>query len=613
MKNITKYFGSLSIVFVSLVALAMVNIESAQAWHISGFQIKGGTPSWLGGDGDSSSASAVTAPTPAITSASCYANANNLPLNGFATWTATASGGNGAFTYSWSGTDALSGSGATISKQYIVSGIKSAVVTINSGTQTLTVSCGNTINVSTDQNNNNNNSSISGYCYPNTTSVSTNNSVTWTANVVGGNGSYNYSWTGTDSLSGSGSSIYKTYYYSGTKTASVYVTSGTQSATIYCSNSVGVLDNYYNNNYNYNNYGYGNLSVTCQPSIYNANIGETIYWYATASGGNGNYTYSWTGTDDMFGSGSSLSRVYWLAGSKTASVTVYSNGQTATQYCNSAVNVLSNYNNGYYNNYNNSNAYNNYNYLQPLNVTCSANTISTLSGDTVVWTAVPTGGVGTYTYNWSGIDGLYGSNQTVSKNYWLPGVKTAGLTVTSGVQSVTRTCSNLVTVSVRPITLVNTTPTTGGDYPPTTTYVAPKTYPQLEVACSANTATANVNDTVVWIAAAKGGSGTYTYKWEGSEGIAGTTNYVAKNYYDNGIKTTVLTVASAGQTLTKVCGTVNVGNVSVATSTNMNLGASSFFGGWAGWILLIVLMATVIFMGIMLYFLNLKHSVPPVK
>jgi len=596
MKNITKYLGSLTFVFVTLAAFALVNVEKAQAGNF--FSDVLCVVDHARCDDDDSPAPAAAATTPDITNATCYANTTSLVENGSASWIATASGGNGTFTYSWSGTDALFGSGSTISKQYYYSGVKSAQVTVTSGTKTLTVTCGNTINVTSQNNNNNNNnnsnSSITGYCYPNTTSVSTNNSVTWTASVVGGNGSYNYSWSGVDGLYGSASSIYKTYYYSGIKTASVYVTSGSQSATIYCTNTVNVIDN---NNYNNNNNNYNTLTVSCRPNTTTANTNDSVYWSAYATGGNGNYTYDWSGVDGLYGSASSIYKTYYYSGYKTGSVTVYSNGQSVTRSCDGSVTINDN---NY--NYNNNNYNNNYSYTQPLNVTCNASAISGSQGNSITWSAQVTGGTGYNTYSWSGTDSLSGYAQSLSKTYWMGGIKTASVTVTSGTQSVTRVCSNTVSITVTPITVPTTT---GGDYPPTTTYVAPKTYPQLEVACSANTATANVNDTVVWIAAAKGGSGTYTYKWEGSEGITGTTNYVAKNYYDNGNKIAVLTVKSAGQSLTRVCGNVGVGNV---VAPNSNLSASAVFGSATPWIMIVLFLLTIIIIAFVLYFLSLKKE-----
>jgi len=67
---------------------------------------------------------------------SCSASPNPQYINSNMTWTATASGGTGTHTYSWSGTDGLSGTGSSVVKSYSTTGIKTATVTITSGTQT---------------------------------------------------------------------------------------------------------------------------------------------------------------------------------------------------------------------------------------------------------------------------------------------------------------------------------------------------------------------------------------------------------------------------------------------------------------------------------------------
>jgi hypothetical protein len=64
---------------------------------------------------------------------------------------------------------------------------------------------------------------------------------TWTvSNVTGGTGSYSYSWSGDEGLSGTGTSVTKTYTTPGAKNGSVTVTSGTRSATFNCTTSTGV-------------------------------------------------------------------------------------------------------------------------------------------------------------------------------------------------------------------------------------------------------------------------------------------------------------------------------------------------------------------------------------
>ncbi len=67
---------------------------------------------------------------------------------------------------------------------------------------------------------------------PNPQSVD--DSVMWSANVSGGVGGYTYSWSGSDGLTGSGSSVQKSYATTGSKSASVMVTSGTQATSVAC-------------------------------------------------------------------------------------------------------------------------------------------------------------------------------------------------------------------------------------------------------------------------------------------------------------------------------------------------------------------------------------------
>jgi len=83
-------------------------------------------------------------------------------------------------------------------------------------------------------------------CSVSPTSVEEDDNVTWTASASGGTPGYSYSWSGTDSLSGSGTSTVKSYINSGTKTGSVTVTDslGISSGVTSCSLPVlSVSDN----------------------------------------------------------------------------------------------------------------------------------------------------------------------------------------------------------------------------------------------------------------------------------------------------------------------------------------------------------------------------------
>ncbi len=101
----------------------------------------------------------------------------------------------------------------------------------------------------------------------------------------------------------------------------------------------------YNNNYNYGSYvatpnlPYGtlftwtNINANCYANPQTSYPGSPITWYATASGGNGYFTYSWSGSDSLNGNQSAVSKIYYYSGTRTARVTVTSNGQSVTTQC----------------------------------------------------------------------------------------------------------------------------------------------------------------------------------------------------------------------------------------------------------------------------------------
>jgi hypothetical protein len=103
----------------------------------------------------------------------------------------------------------------------------------------------------------------------------------------------------------------------------------------------GYYDSYgnfisYNTNYNYNN-SYNTLGVTCYGNPSSLDTGERVRWYANAFGGNGDYNYTWTGSNGLDSTSQNPSKTYSSTGQKQAVVTVESNGLYATQTC--SVNV----------------------------------------------------------------------------------------------------------------------------------------------------------------------------------------------------------------------------------------------------------------------------------
>lgn len=196
---------------------------------------------------------------------------------------------------------------------------------------------------------------LTAYCYSNSTSVQTGTSVQWTAYASGGTGGYTYSWNSTDGFYGSGQSVYFIYNNPGTKNTAVTIYSGTQTVTINCS-PITVYQNYsYNYNYNYTQpyygynqtavvqYAYGSnnnsgLDIGCFADPVNAAPNQPVTWSVEVTGGLAPYSYSWTGSDGLTGSQSSILKYYQTTGDKSAIVTVTSaDGKSGTKACSNSL------------------------------------------------------------------------------------------------------------------------------------------------------------------------------------------------------------------------------------------------------------------------------------
>ncbi len=100
----------------------------------------------------------------------------------------------------------------------------------------------------------------------------------------------------------------------------------------------------YNNNYNYgtytaSNFPYGttytwtNITANCYANPQTTYQGSPITWMVSASGGNGYFTYYWTGSDQLYSTNSTVTQSYYSSGQKVANVTVTSNGVSVTKQC----------------------------------------------------------------------------------------------------------------------------------------------------------------------------------------------------------------------------------------------------------------------------------------
>ncbi|MFA6227417.1 MAG: PKD domain-containing protein [Candidatus Paceibacterota bacterium] len=166
------------------------------------------------------------------------------------------------------------------------------------------------------------------------------------------------------------------------------------------------------------------LIVSCSVSTSSAPINTSVAWSGNASGGTGTYTYSWTGTDSLADTSSTTSKIYSNSGTKDATVVVTSGTATSSVTC--TTNIYSD------------------SLPSELSASCSASPSSVYTGNSIIWSAIALGGMGNYTYLWTGTDSLSGTLSTTSLTYSSSGTKDATVVVTSGTSTTTANCSAVV-------------------------------------------------------------------------------------------------------------------------------------------------------------------------
>ncbi len=176
----------------------------------------------------------------------------------------------------------------------------------------------------------------------------------------------------------------------------------------------------------------------------------------------------------------------------------------------------------------------------PATVTCSASPGSANPGASITFSASASGGVGSYTYEWSGV--CTGTSSTCTENFTTLGIKTATVKIVSGAQSASTDCSASI-VS-----------------------------PGLSVNCSSSKDSANTNEDIIYTASATGGEGDYNYTW--SNGCVGNSSTCTTKYTTDGLKKTTITVTSGDKTAYAEC-VVSVSAVCEAGTTTGGTGSIS--------------------------------------
>ncbi len=182
-----------------------------------------------------------------------------------------------------------------------------------------------------------------------------------------------------------------------------------------------------------------------------------------------------------------------------------------------------------------------------LMVNCSANPNPAQANASVTFGATATGGTGSYTYSWSG--GCTGSSSTCTNSFSQPNSYISYVTVTSGVQTASASCSTVINQAT--------------------------TQNNLSASCSASPSSAQVNNSVTFGATATGGTGSYTYSWSGActgSGQSCSNTFATANTYTSSVN-----VTSGTQTTTASCSvgvTQSNTTVNAACSSNLQCGSS---------------------------------------
>jgi len=326
--------------------------------------------------------------------------------------------------------------------------------------------------------------------------------ITFTASAGGGTAPYTYNWTFGDGSATTGPTV--THTYSSVGTFSVVLTakdSGSRQQTASSQQSVTVSNPAPSPLTSGFNYG---------PS--SPNVGQTVSFTASATGGTQPYSYSWNFGDGSTATGSSVNHVYSSAGTFTVVLTVRdSSSSQQTANSQKSLTVTSP--------------------PPPLTASFSYNPSSPQTGQGVAFTASASGGTSPYSFSWTFGDGGSGTGGSVSHTYQTTGNYTVALTVTDSSGQKTSTTQTVTVVS-----------------PP----------PPLVTSFSFNPSSPNAGQSISFTGSASGGTTPYQYSWNFADSGTGSGSSVNHTYQTGGSYTVTLTVTDAGGQVAKASHTITV-------------------------------------------------------
>ncbi len=275
------------------------------------------------------------------------------------TLTGNASGGSGSYTYQWTLNGTIVGTSSTLiinntsladTGSYLLTISDSVTGCSGSNTVLLTVNSNPTVTVN-----------------PGAVSSCIGRNVTLTANIICGNDSYTYNWTGPNGFTATGSTI--TVPNLTSESAGTYTVTITDSSGIQAQASSNVIVN-----------PNPTLVITPNPAI--TCVGTDIVLAGTARGGSGTYTYSWVFNGTEIGTNSTLN----IVNPDSSSAGTYTLTVTDSNGCQASSSIILTVNEN----------------IQVEAIACPS---LVCSNSNVTLTAYPSCGSGDYSYSWSGPNG----------------------------------------------------------------------------------------------------------------------------------------------------------------------------------------------------------------
>src|SRR6266568_3101631 len=272
---------------------------SAQSFTVSETATDSSSPSQMA---TSSNGVAVNLPPPPSTS---FTFSPSSPVvNTVVTFTAATTGGTGPYTINWNFGDSATGTGASITHTFNAAQsftVTETATVPSSPSQHATSS--KTIAISTPP------PPSTGFTFLPASPI-VNIPVTFTATTIGGTPPYSITWNFGDGTSGTGSSITHTFTTAQSFTVKETATdSSAPTRTATSSQSVTVVTT-------------PPLTTTLQVSSSSPQVGQTVTFTASATGGTAPYTYTIAFGDGSTGTGSTTTHAYSIAGSYTTKMTV---------------------------------------------------------------------------------------------------------------------------------------------------------------------------------------------------------------------------------------------------------------------------------------------------